>query len=147
MDSPRKKLGGNLSGIFEEVFWRCTISPEFWLRNLCNVSFLRHEFVHRWHLSLRNLPAENTHPLTFVFAVEFSPSLTEWDPPSCENSYCTNSDDVADFAYLRFCQIANGELLSRKKIEYKVRKRAKIRNRYNQVPHLPQDTNGKVTTS
>ena len=29
----------------------------------------------------------------------------------------------------------------------KVRKRAKIRNLYNQAPHLPQDTNGKVTTS
>ena len=29
----------------------------------------------------------------------------------------------------------------------KVRKRAKIRNRYNQAPHLTQDTNGKVTTS
>ena len=28
-----------------------------------------------------------------------------------------------------------------------VRKRAKIRNRYNQTPHLTQDTNGKVTTS
>ena len=27
----------------------------------------------------------------------------------------------------------------------KVRKRAKIRNRYNQAPHLTQDTNGKVT--
>ena len=24
---------------------------------------------------------------------------------------------------------------------------AKIRNRYNQVPHLPQDINGKVTNS
>ena len=30
---------------------------------------------------------------------------------------------------------------------FKVRKTAKIRNRYNQVPHLTQDTNGKVTTS
>ena len=30
---------------------------------------------------------------------------------------------------------------------FKVRKRAKIRNRYNQVPHLTQDTNGKVTNS
>ena len=30
---------------------------------------------------------------------------------------------------------------------YKVRKKAKIRNRYNQAPHLTQDTNGKVTTS
>ena len=29
----------------------------------------------------------------------------------------------------------------------KVRKRAKIRNRYNQSPHLTQDTSGKVTTS
>ena len=29
----------------------------------------------------------------------------------------------------------------------KVRKRKKIRNRYNQAPHLIQDTNGKVTTS
>ena len=29
----------------------------------------------------------------------------------------------------------------------KVRKRAKIRNRYNQAPHLTQDTNGEVTTS
>ena len=27
----------------------------------------------------------------------------------------------------------------------KVSKGAKIRNRYNQVPHLTQDTNGKVT--
>ena len=30
---------------------------------------------------------------------------------------------------------------------YKVSKGTKIRNRYNQVPHLPQDTNGKVTNS
>ena len=29
----------------------------------------------------------------------------------------------------------------------KVTKGAKIRNRYNQVPHLTQDTNGKVTNS
>ena len=28
-----------------------------------------------------------------------------------------------------------------------VRKMAKIRKRYNQAPHLSQDTNGKVTTS
>ena len=31
--------------------------------------------------------------------------------------------------------------------DHKVRKRAKIRNRYNQAPHLTQDTKGKVTTS
>ena len=29
----------------------------------------------------------------------------------------------------------------------KVGKGAKIRNRYNQVPHMTQDTNGKVTNS
>ena len=29
----------------------------------------------------------------------------------------------------------------------KVSKGAKLRNRYNQVPHLTQDTNGKVTNS
>ena len=29
----------------------------------------------------------------------------------------------------------------------KVSKGAKIRNRYNQVPHLTQDTNGKLTNS
>ena len=29
----------------------------------------------------------------------------------------------------------------------KLSKGAKIRNRYNQVPHLTQDTNGKVTNS
>ena len=32
-------------------------------------------------------------------------------------------------------------------IPMKVSKGAKIRNRYNQVPHLTQDTNGKVTNS
>ena len=31
--------------------------------------------------------------------------------------------------------------------KHKVSKVAKIRNRYNQVPHLTQDTNGKVTNS
>ena len=29
----------------------------------------------------------------------------------------------------------------------KVRKRAEIRNRYNQAPHLTQDTNGKEITT
>ena len=32
-------------------------------------------------------------------------------------------------------------------INNKVRKGVKVRNRYNQAPHLTQDTNGKVTTS
>ena len=32
-------------------------------------------------------------------------------------------------------------------LQTKVSKGEKIRNRYNQVPHLTQDTNGKVTNS
>ena len=39
------------------------------------------------------------------------------------------------------------ELIIKYNIGFKVRKVAKIRNRYNQVPHLTQDTNGKVTNS
>ena len=38
------------------------------------------------------------------------------------------------------CQILNLAII-------KVRKRAKIRNRYYQAPHLTQDTNRKVTTA
>ena len=34
-----------------------------------------------------------------------------------------------------------------RKSKLKVRKKTKIRNWYNQVPHLTQDTNGKVTSS
>ena len=41
---------------------------------------------------------------------------------------------------------ANGGL-RRPKRTIKVSKGAKIRNRYNQVPHLAQDTNVKVTNS
>ena len=36
-------------------------------------------------------------------------------------------------------------LIPKRNISFKVRKRAKIRYRYNQAPHLTQDTNGKVT--
>ena len=32
-------------------------------------------------------------------------------------------------------------------LTFKVSKGAKIRNRYNQVPHMTQDTTGKVTNS
>ena len=39
------------------------------------------------------------------------------------------------------------EGLSSERDIIKVKKRAKIRNRYNQVPHLTQDSNGKVTNS
>ena len=39
------------------------------------------------------------------------------------------------------------KIQARFKINFKKRKRAKIRNRYNQAPHLTQDTDGKVTKS
>ena len=38
-------------------------------------------------------------------------------------------------------------VLSKKMLYFKVNKGAKIRSRYNQVPHLNQDNNGKVTNS
>ena len=38
-------------------------------------------------------------------------------------------------------------LIPQKATFVKVSKGAKIRNRYNQVPHLTQDTNGNVTNS
>ena len=37
--------------------------------------------------------------------------------------------------------------MGKKMYKFKVKKRAKIRNWYNQVPHLTQDTNWKVTNS
>ena len=41
----------------------------------------------------------------------------------------------------------NQKFIEVAKICHKVRKGANIRNRYNQVPHLTQDTNGKVKYS
>ena len=43
-------------------------------------------------------------------------------------------------------QLASSEA-SWSETNFKVRKIAKIRNQYNQVPHQTQDTNGKVTNS
>ena len=44
-------------------------------------------------------------------------------------------------------QMGEGCKNTQTQISIKVSKGAKIRNRYNQVPHLTQDTNGKVTNS
>ena len=43
--------------------------------------------------------------------------------------------------------ITTGKQSKQINILMKVSTGAKIRNRYNQVPHLTQDTNGKVTNS
>ena len=45
------------------------------------------------------------------------------------------------------CQNSAYYLSALKEKLFKVSKGAKIRSRYNQVPHLTQDTNGKVTNS
>ena len=52
---------------------------------------------------------------------------------------------IGKYIFFNFCIF--GVLIFNKKKSYKVIKGAKIRNRYNQVPHLTQDTNGKVTNS
>ena len=49
----------------------------------------------------------------------------------------------AERCYILICKCVGSLLV---KI-WKLSKGAKIRNRYNQVPHLTQDTNGKVTNS
>ena len=51
--------------------------------------------------------------------------------------------------FLAKASLTNCLLVSRAfdSIIVKVSDGAKIRNRYNQVPHLTQDTNGKVTNS
>ena len=49
---------------------------------------------------------------------------------------------------MHFCACLPLNFLFRLKSEHSnVSKGAKIRNQYNQVPHLAQDTNGKVTNS
>ena len=52
------------------------------------------------------------------------------------------------FCYLAYCNFGNfrENFIFAKSVK-KVRKRAKIRNRDNQAPHLTQNTNGKMTTS
>ena len=45
------------------------------------------------------------------------------------------------------CLVVNPITVGNFAFLFKVSKVAKIRNRYNQVPHLTQDTNGKVTNS
>ena len=49
--------------------------------------------------------------------------------------------------HLKFLSLKRGCTGLSESTLVKVSKVAKIRNRYNQVPHLTQDTNGKVTNS
>ena len=67
-----------------------------------------------------------------------------------ENCLCPVGTCIFDKTKVLSARRATAEaILSKIKIKNasKVSKGAKIRNRYNQVPHLTQDTNGKVTNS
>ena len=60
----------------------------------------------------------------------------------------TDEDDEDQHYSRKKASLIIGKFLLVEPIDtYKVSKVAKIRNRYNQVPHLTQDTNGKVTNS
>ena len=65
-----------------------------------------------------------------------------------------NRTSLAEIRKNRFLAFSFGVMLTRPPLTFihllicsKVSKGAKIRNQYNQVPHLTQDTNGKVTNS
>ena len=66
-------------------------------------------------------------------ATHYQFSAPSYTPPPNQN--------CSGFRYLHQCPPKQGCINS------KVSRGAKIRNRYNQVPHLTQDTNGKVTKS
>ena len=53
----------------------------------------------------------------------------------------------SNFKIFKSVSFFRASLVSLRCVLVQSKKRAKIRNRYNQVPHLTQDTNGKVTTS
>ena len=75
-------------------------------------------------------------------------SLEVLTSPYCRNNSCIKGK-------ICFRQMKMNWFLSETNMNYRYRRRlivkvsngAKIRNRYNQVPHLTQDTNGKVTNS
>ena len=52
---------------------------------------------------------------------------------------------ISFFNYTSICLSIENIMLEISLSEFKISKGAKIRNQYNQVPHLTQDTNGKVT--
>ena len=61
-----------------------------------------------------------------------------------------SKNNISALKNMEFVEEAVFELLKSNRVvqtPFKVSKVAKIRNRYNQVPHLTQDTNGKVTNS
>ena len=74
----------------------------------------------------------------FCYERDFMMSLSDDNQADVNDSFNTTLrylDDILNINNVYFDNMV------------KVSKGAKIRNRYNQVPHLTQDTNGKVTNS
>ena len=69
----------------------------------------------------------------------FEFSIDDWVQQFLYNFYIFSVLGIHDFL------IAHNSKITFTSIIHKVSKGAKIRSRYNQVPHLTQDTNGKVT--
>ena len=63
------------------------------------------------------------------------------------NTHATVRTQLISFSSQRDCLFSTLTGMPRSLSLVRVSKGAKIRNRYNQIPHLTQDTNGKVTNS
>ena len=78
-----------------------------------------------------------------VYCRELAPGTV-----SLTGDWAQGDDSKHDSYYSKFINIFNSKVwITCIWWNTKVSKCAKIRNRYNQVPHLTQDTNGKVTDS
>ena len=92
---------------------------------------------HIWRKSVRNNIIRNGQMyVQKAYTLQFfmQPSISKY---SLEREYV----DISD------CLWNDWHIICKTCSSIKVSKGAKIRNRYNQVPHLTQDTNGKVTNS
>ena len=92
----------------------------------------------------------------FCYERDFMMSLSDDKQADVIDAFNATSrylDDILNISNVYFgnmvSQIYPSELQLNKAnaSDTEVNKGAKIRNRYNQVPHLTQDTNGKVTNS
>ena len=103
-------------------------------RCFCCVSFLS-----LLYCRVYSLPAlERADPLALLCMMFHCVACKTW-------SAHRDHDSVAGVVWTSRFWFPNDNFQRDASISFKVRKIAKIRNRYNQVPHLTQDTNGKVT--
>ena len=73
-----------------------------------------------------------------MFALDYTQVI------NMDKSFQHVSEKISSYLWLLF-KIKSYLSLQHRVLFYKVSKGAKIRNQYNQVLHLTQDTNGKVT--